>query len=84
MSGVNLGKPVGSYVTHYGVSFKEAFNKKSSLQSDNYGSVKLVTTSSKGAPNPTNTSQHYIGVLGKGTSIDHKATNNNHRQHTHH
>ena len=29
-----------SYVTHYGVNFKDAFNKKSSLQQDTYGSVK--------------------------------------------
>jgi hypothetical protein len=70
MNGVNLGKQVGSYVTHYGVSFKDAFNKKSSLQTDNYGSVKLTTTA-KAVSNQANNSHHYNGVLGKSTSIDH-------------
>ncbi|TNV84968.1 hypothetical protein FGO68_gene3688 [Halteria grandinella] len=40
--GVNVLAAKQSFVTHYGVSFKDAFNKKSSLQTDNYGSVKLA------------------------------------------
>jgi len=44
-----------TYVTHYGVSFKDAFNKKSSLQTDNYGSVKLTGAA------PSN-ARHYIAA----------------------
>lgn len=39
--GINVLAQKQSMVTHYGVSFKDAFNKKSSLQTDKYGSVKL-------------------------------------------
>jgi hypothetical protein len=63
-------------VTHYGVSFKDAFNKKSSLQTDNYGSVKLA--------NPSNARQ-YMASHHQSSSVEHQQPNINHRhQHNHH